>query len=126
MTEVTPAYDWLDRYQRAWKTDDAADIARLFTRDAVYLRAPYADPIVGLEAITDWWIAEVEPGIADFTAHVVMESIDTAVIEGRTAYSDDVVYLNMWIVHLEPDGRASAFTEWWMVEGEIAYDGEDT
>jgi hypothetical protein len=41
---------------------------------------------------------------------------DTAVIEGRAAYSSKYDYRNIWVIGFAADGRAHSFTEWYMVE----------
>ncbi len=46
---------FLDSYQQAWQTGNAELAASLFTRDARYYQEPFAEPIVGREAIHDYW-----------------------------------------------------------------------
>ena len=39
-------------------------------------------------------------------------------MQGRTEYHEEgTAYANLWVIRLAEDGRASAFTEWWMLEG---------
>ena len=52
------AKDFLEKYKKAWETRDADLAAGLFTRDARYKENPFGEPIVGREAIHDYW-AEV-------------------------------------------------------------------
>jgi hypothetical protein len=40
MTDLIALQGWLDRYERAWRSTDAADIADLFAVDAVYRWRP--------------------------------------------------------------------------------------
>lgn len=49
------AKDFLARYKRAWETRDADLAASLFTRDARYKENPFGEPIIGREAIHDYW-----------------------------------------------------------------------
>ena len=35
-------------------------------------------------------------------------------VEGVTDYRAGPLYSNLWVIRLEPDGRAKEFTEWWM------------
>ena len=59
---------WLDRYVAAWSSYDAAAIGDLFSEDAEYRYQPWADPIVGRDAIVaDWLKDKDEPG--SWTAH---------------------------------------------------------
>ena len=46
---------FLDKYKRAWETRDADLAASLFTRDARYKENPFGEPIIGREAIHDYW-----------------------------------------------------------------------
>ena len=48
---------WLDAYVRAWKSYDPADIADLWTDDAIWLY-PFGARARGRAAITAEWMAE--------------------------------------------------------------------
>ena len=48
---------FLDLYKEAWEKQDADLAANLFTRDAHYRPDAFADPIIGREAIHDYWAA---------------------------------------------------------------------
>jgi hypothetical protein len=48
---------FLAQYKKAWETRNADLAAGLFTRDARYKQDPFAAPIVGREAIHDYWAA---------------------------------------------------------------------
>jgi hypothetical protein len=41
---------------------------------------------------------------------------DLAFVRGWTDYPKDEpsAYSNLWVIRLDPDGRCSEFTEWWM------------
>jgi limonene-1,2-epoxide hydrolase len=52
--------DFLVKYKKAWENRDADLAAGLFTRDARYKENPFAEPIVGREAIHDYWKAATE------------------------------------------------------------------
>jgi hypothetical protein len=58
-TQVTlhasEAKDFLDKYKRAWETRDPDLAASLFTRDTSYKENPFGEPIIGREAIHDYW-----------------------------------------------------------------------
>jgi ketosteroid isomerase-like protein len=51
------ATDFLKKYKAAWETRDAALAASLFTRDVRYKENPFTEPIIGREAIHDYWAA---------------------------------------------------------------------
>ncbi|BDZ53911.1 nuclear transport factor 2 family protein [Agromyces marinus] len=108
--------DWVEGYVKAWETNDADDIAALFTVDAVYEYSP-ADPeaLTGRDAIVAGWLdAPDEPGDWRFTWEILDEHDDLVIVQGRTDYPAAKLYDNLWIIRLAPDGRARRFTEWYM------------
>jgi len=46
---------FLAQYKEAWETKNADLAALLFTRDAHYWESPFAEPIVGRDAIRAYW-----------------------------------------------------------------------
>ncbi len=52
--------NFLARYKEAWETGNAELAAGLFTRDAHYWQGPFTEPIVGREAIHDYWKSATE------------------------------------------------------------------
>lgn len=110
---------WVGRYTTAWDSNDPRDIRAAFTQDVEYRFTPHRDPVHGHEALIAAWL-DGRDGPGDHAFAWEVEAIDgaTAVIRGRTEYLAGVqagaVYDNLWIVRLTADGRASAFTEWWM------------
>jgi len=58
------ASHFLEKYKKAWETRDADLAASLFTRDARYKENPFGEPIIGREAIHDYWAAAT-PGQED-------------------------------------------------------------
>ena len=52
---ATDAKHFLKKYKQAWETRDADLAASLFTRDARYKENPFGEPIIGREAIHDYW-----------------------------------------------------------------------
>ncbi|HET6825773.1 MAG TPA: nuclear transport factor 2 family protein [Amnibacterium sp.] len=109
------AEDWVRRYERAWATNDPDDIRALFTSDGEYRFHPWDEPAVGQDAIVEQWLdAQDSADDHTFTWSVVAVDGATAVVQGRTAYTDGDVYLNLWVVRFADDGRAASFTEWYM------------
>ena len=49
---------WIDAYLRAWKSNDPADIAVLFTEDATYRTAPFREPRLGHDEIISGWLRD--------------------------------------------------------------------
>lgn len=119
MTDRTQADDWVRRYVRAWESNDRDDIGGLFTDEARYYTAPHREPWSGRDAIVEGWLGRKDrQGEWSFSWEVVGVDGDLAFVKGLTKYSTLPDYSNLWVIRLEPDGRASEFTEWWMeVEG---------
>jgi uncharacterized protein (TIGR02246 family) len=114
---------WVDGYVRAWGTNDPQDIGRLFTEDAVYYTAPYREPWTGRDAIVAAWIdRKDQPGGWEFRYEVLGVDGQVGFVRGWTHYAatpdeGDTGYSNLWVIRLDPDGRCSEFTEWWMEHG---------
>ncbi|MFC9919868.1 nuclear transport factor 2 family protein [Agromyces binzhouensis] len=108
--------DWVAGYVRAWESNDADDIAALFTDDAVYEFSPDdPDALRGREAIVAGWLdSRDEPGDWHFDWEVLTETGDLVVVQGRTDYPAAKLYDNLWVIRLASDGRAARFTEWYM------------
>jgi ketosteroid isomerase-like protein len=115
--------EWVQAYLKAWASDDPADIAALFTEEARYFTEPYAKPWVGRGKIVAEWIARGDSGTEwSFEHKIVAECEDAGVVRGVTRYGPEApgemgkTYHNLWLVRLDPEGRAREFTEWWMKE----------
>jgi ketosteroid isomerase-like protein len=110
------ARDWVDRYERAWRTPGTDGLAALFTDDAAYVPEPFAEPIRGLAAIAEFW----EDGRAGadevftLTAEVVAEEADRGVVRLEVVYGDPPThrYRDLWVITFDDDGRAREFEEW--------------
>lgn len=116
MTDAAAASAWVERYRRAWETNDPADIASLFTDDARYFTEPFREPWEGSEAIVAGWLAQRdEPGDATFRFEILAVAGEIAFVRGWTSYAAPPrEYSNLWVVRLDGDGQAREFTEWWM------------
>jgi hypothetical protein len=110
----------MEKYQAAWTTNRPEDIRALFTEDAVYETRPH-DPHAwkGQDGIVDAWLtARDEQGDWTFSWELLGTDADTAFVQGVTTYSgDQPTYDNLWVIRLDGNGRASAFTEWFMERG---------
>ena len=120
MTDRVIAEDWLRRYRVAWESNDEDDIRGLFTDDAVYNYHPHEpEPVVGIEAIVASWLENRdEPGDTEFEGRVLAVDGDLAILQCVTTYVTEAppkTYDNLWVVRLAGDGRASEFTEWYIL-----------
>ena len=120
MTEQSEHTDrvtaWVERYVRAWNSNDPADIGALFTDDARYYTEPYAGAWTGRQQIVDGWLEHRdEPGETTFSWRPVVSGPDLAIVQGETTYrTPPRTYSNMWVIRLAADDRCAEFTEWWM------------
>ncbi|WP_332759362.1 nuclear transport factor 2 family protein [Pseudarthrobacter sp.] len=108
---------WMEKYIAAWTSNDPEDIRALFTEEAVYATRPHdPDAWRGREQIVDRWLeARDDPGNWTFDWTLLGADSGLAFVQGFTDYlGDGPSYDNLWVIRLEPDGRASEFTEWFM------------
>jgi uncharacterized protein (TIGR02246 family) len=114
MTDLDAVSHWIDRYVRAWNTNDREDIGSLFTEEAAYSTEPYHAPWKGREQIVAGWLEHKdEPGETSFEWQPISITEEVAVIRGTTRYPESA-YSNLWVIRLEADGRCREFSEWWM------------
>jgi len=116
---------WLNRYVDAWRTDDAEQVASLFTDDAVYRYRPYggdAHAVTGRDAIVAAWLEEGDPPDSWEAAYAPWAiDGDRAIATGTSRYlaSDngpERTYHNAFLLRFAPDGRCAEFTEYYMLE----------
>jgi ketosteroid isomerase-like protein len=107
---------WIDGYERAWRTPGTAGLADLFAPDATYRHSPYAEAVVGLEALARSWEAERDgpDEVFTMTREVVAVDGDTGVARVVVRYGDPLrqEYTDLWVVRFASDGRAREFEEW--------------
>ena len=116
MSSLEQVTAWIEGYVKAWNSNRLEDIARLFSDDATYYTAPHREPWRGREAIVAGWLGRKdEPGDARFTWKPLALTDDVAIVQGETVYLDPPeTYSNLWVIRMDPDGRCTEFTEWWM------------
>ncbi|WP_026211666.1 nuclear transport factor 2 family protein [Longispora albida] len=107
---------WIDGYVRAWNSNRAEDIGVLFTEDARYFTAPYAEPWTGRADIVRQWLENAdEPGDTEFSWDLLSLSHGLAVVQGHTVYkAERREYRNLWLIRLDAQGQCEEFTEWYM------------
>jgi ketosteroid isomerase-like protein len=109
--------EWMAGYIAAWRSNEPAAIAALFTEDAVYDPQTGAPRWEGRDAIVAGWIdVGDEPGTWQFTWSPLVESDDVAVVTGETHYDEDPpkTYRNLWVIDFGEGGRCRSFTEWYV------------
>jgi len=108
--------DWIERYERAWRTPATDVLGGLFAADATYSTGPYENPHRGLPAIARMWEGERLGPDEEFemSAEVVAVEGDTGVarIEVQYGAPKGKAYRDLWIVRLDESGLCSHFEEW--------------
>jgi SnoaL-like domain len=111
---------WLERYVSAWDTYEPDEIGALFGDDAEYRYQPWAEPVVGRDAIVASWLdGKDEP--ASWAAHYDVWSFDgeraSAFGESRYLNPDGsfrTVYYNHFALRFDGHGRCVEFVEYYM------------
>ncbi|HEY7266833.1 MAG TPA: nuclear transport factor 2 family protein [Solirubrobacterales bacterium] len=125
MSEPTRLNQWLERYERAWRTPGTEALSELFTEDASYSTAPYERPHRGLDAIARMWEAERAGPDERFSmsSEIVATDGDTGVVRIEVLYGEPEEkgerrnrqrreYRDLWIVRLNDAGLCVEFEEW--------------
>jgi nuclear transport factor 2 (NTF2) superfamily protein len=109
--------DWVRRYRVAWESNNPDQIGGLYADDAEYRMRPDLDPVQGRDRIiADWLERADEPGETEFDYEILAVTDEVGFVQCRTAYASGELYHNLWVVRLDDEGRATEFTEWWMLE----------
>ena len=117
--------EWLDRYIAAWRSNEADDIAALFSQDAVYSYRPWIDDKVtvsGREAVVSSWLENTDEPTgweASYAPYAVDGSKAVATGWSRYLPTDDAeekFYHNAFFLEFDADGRCSSFREFWFLE----------
>jgi hypothetical protein len=125
MTSQAVLRSWLDRYEVAWRSNDAEMVRGLFTEDAVYRWHPWdtGDEVAhGIDAIVAAWLDDPDdPNDWEFEAEPLAVDGDLGVARCRTVYHATAeeprkVYHNIFLVRLTDDGRCRDFDEYYMRE----------
>jgi len=116
---------WLDRYVAAWRANDPASVAALFSDDAVYGYRPWDSSehtVRGRDAIAASWLEEPdEPATWDASYHPYAVDGDRAVAVGWSRYAPTAdqperTYHNAYLLRFDSDGRCAEFHEFYMLE----------
>ena len=108
----------MEKYIAAWTTNEPDDIRALFTEDAVYATRPLRSGRLARARADRGTLADrgrTSPRNGPLSGRRSAPTATWHFVQGRTHYlGDRPSYENLWVIRLGPDGRASAFTEWFM------------
>ena len=103
-------------------------LAELFHEEAVYLMSPLAEPVTGLEEIARLWEEERSPD-EEFamTSEPIAFEGDTGVVRVEVRYHRPRarLFVDLWIVSFDPDGRCRRFEEWFGADAEAGLAGAE-
>jgi hypothetical protein len=111
------AREWLDVYGEAWRTGDDELVADLFTADAVYRSDPLRPPLVGSDAIRQYWreaTSTQEELELRFGRPLVLGN--RVVVEWWATMRDDgreVTLPGCLVLRFRPGGRCQELREYW-------------
>lgn len=116
---------WLDAYGRAWEQGDAKGAMVLFTPAAFYYETPFDPPLVGLDAIHDYWKAGAGQAQRDvaFGYEVLAVAGDTGIAHWVATFTRvpsgvSVQLDGVLTARFDVAGHCTEFREWWhRVEG---------
>lgn len=102
---------WVERYLAAWTSNDAADIADLFTEDGEYHEMPYETDWIGRDEIVDGWQGRWDWQQGGWTFEWTLVSLEgrTAIITGIGRYRKLGDFDNQWTVAFGTREHAAAF-----------------
>ena len=111
---------WLEGFAAAWRLGDADAVADLFAPGARYQDSPFSDPLVGIEAIRDYWSQGVRHsrGDAEFEVDAVAVGAGAGVAHWRGEFTSEpaehrVQLDGILVATFDADGRCTDFREWW-------------
>ena len=112
---------WLDAYGRAWETQDALSVVKLFSEDATYQETPFAAPLRGRDAIRDYWnnaVVRTQEGI-NFGCQILALAGDIGIAHWwasfvRVASKSRVKLDGVFLLSFTPDQLCRELREWWV------------
>lgn len=112
----TRVREWIDAYERVWRTPGTDALGLIFTDDVSYSQGPYRAPVVGLPDVARMWEAERDgpDEVFEMDSEVVAVDGDTAVARVEVRYGQPVrqEYRDLWVMRFGADGRCDRFEEW--------------
>lgn len=105
----------MSAYEKAWRTPGTAALGDLFTPDVVYSPSPWAEPVVGLDALARFWEDQRHGPDEDFEmkAEVLAVEMETAVVRVEVDYrSPPRSWRDLWVLAFSTSARCARFEEW--------------
>lgn len=110
---------WLSAYGRAWENGDANAAVALFSPDATYQETPFDEPMIGHEAIYNYWLEGASAAQTDvkFTFSPLAFRGDSGLAHWNAVFkrvsNGDWVHLDGVLMARFKDDLCCEFREWW-------------
>lgn len=114
--------EWLETYSQASRENDARASAELFSLDARYYESPFAEPMVGREAIYQYWSQgsqNLKDKEATFEIYSARDNFGIARWQSKFTVirSGDRLALDcLFVVEFDGQGKCRVFREWWHLQ----------
>jgi hypothetical protein len=112
--------DWVRAYGRAWETGDPSAVVTLFAADAAYHETPFDEPMVGTEAIRQYWSegAGLSQRDVRFGFTTLATTDRTGIAHWRASFTRvpsgvGVELDGVLAAEFDGEGRRRVFREWW-------------
>lgn len=111
--------NWLDIYGRASKENDAKASTDLFALDAEYYETPFEKPMVGRDAIYQYWNQGAQDyKDKEFTYEVLSLKGYLGIARWQSQFTNIDTGMRhaldcIFLVEFDEDGKCSVFREWW-------------
>lgn len=113
---------WVHAYERAWRTAGVEALADLFAPGVVYRPSPWARPVRGLPALSQFWEAARDGPDEVFELRSDLVALDGSVAVVRISVDyEDVTsgcWRDLWVLRFDTDGRCAEFDEWPFAPGQ--------
>jgi hypothetical protein len=111
--------EWLESYGRASEENDPRASAELFAPNAEYYETPFADPMVGKDAIYDYWdngTRTLKDKESSYEIVAIQENLGIARWQARFTQinSGKRIALDcIFLVEFDEHHKCRMFREWW-------------
>jgi SnoaL-like domain len=121
---------WIESWARGWRDHDTAPIAALYADDAVFVSAPFREPLRGGAGAAEYarWAFADEAAVELWFAEPVVGAERAAVpywavIRGHGGAESTLAGISD--VRFDPDGRVVEQRDYWTVGEDLAHEPPD-
>ena len=112
---------WMDAYGAAWKSNERADVERLFAEDALYSFGPFRekDELRGRDRIVETWVSDPGSQVdVEFEHEPLAVEGDRGVVHWRALFTAEasgarVTLDGIMVLTFDAEGRCTEHREWY-------------